>query len=124
MIPGLNDHEIERAARGGARRRRGQRAGYVVLRLPREVAQLFRDWLGEAYPDRAGKVMNQVRELHGGRDYDPAWGKRMKGEGVRAELIARRFAAARARLGLDRRCRRSVRPLPGSAPERAQLALF
>ena len=100
-------------------------AGYVALRLPREVAGLFRDWLAEAYPDRAAKVMNQVRELHGGRDYDPTWGKRMKGEGVRAELIGRRFAAARARLGLDRdvpKLRCDLFRVP-SAPER-QLRLF
>jgi hypothetical protein len=69
--------------------------------------------------------MHQVRELHGGRDYDPAWGKRMRGEGVRAELIARRFAAARARLGLDvelppLRC--DLFKVPRTGPE--QLALF
>ncbi len=124
IIPGLNDHEIERVL-AAARDAGAVAAGYVALRLPREVAQLFRDWLAEAFPERAAKVMHQVRELHGGRDYDPTWGKRMKGEGVRAELIGRRFAAARARLGLDKelprlRCDRFR--VPASGPE--QLALF
>ena len=123
VIPGLNDHEIERVL-GAARDAGAVGAGYVALRLPREVAGLFRDWLADAYPARAAKVMNQVRELHGGRDYDATWGKRMKGEGVRAELIGRRFAAARARLGLDGelprlRCDRFRVP---AGPE--QLALF
>ncbi len=124
VIPGLNDHEIERLLEA-ARDAGAVAAAYVALRLPREVAQLFRDWLQEHWPERAAKVMNQVREMHGGRDYDPAWGKRMKGEGVRAELIGRRFAAARARLGLDKalpklRCDLFTPP----APERSQLELF
>ncbi|HET9068873.1 MAG TPA: PA0069 family radical SAM protein [Amaricoccus sp.] len=124
IVPGLTDHEIERLL-AAARDAGAVAAGYVALRLPREVAQLFRDWLCEAFPDRAAKVMNQVRELHGGRDYDPAWGKRLRGEGVRAELIRKRFRAARVRLGLDR----DVAPLrtdlfrvPLGGPE--QLALF
>ncbi|HRO13375.1 PA0069 family radical SAM protein, partial [Amaricoccus sp.] len=101
VVPGLTDHEIE-AVLGAARDAGAVAASYVALRLPREVAGLFREWLAEAFPERAAKVMNQVREMHGGRDYDAAWGKRMRGEGVRAELISRRFRAARARLGLDR----------------------
>jgi DNA repair photolyase len=124
VIPGLNDHEIERLLEA-ARDAGAAAAAYVALRLPREVAQLFRDWLEEARPERAAKVMNQVREMHGGRDYDPAWGKRMKGEGVRAELIGRRFAAARARLGLDGelpKLRRDLFAVP--AADDAQLALF
>lgn len=100
IVPGLNDHEIERlvaaAAEAGARR-----VSHSVLRLPLEVSTLFQDWLAEAYPDRAKRVMARVRELHGGRDYDPAWGKRMSGEGVFAQLIERRVTAAAARHGLD-----------------------
>jgi len=124
IVPGLTDHEIERLLEA-ARDAGAVGASYVALRLPREVAQLFRDWICEAFPDRAAKVMNQVRELHGGRDYDPAWGKRMRGEGVRADLISRRFRAARARLGLDAelpplRC--DLFRIPRSGPE--QLALF
>jgi DNA repair photolyase len=101
IVPGLTDHEIERLL-AAAREAGAVAASYVALRLPREVSALFRDWLCEAFPDRAAKVMNAVREMHGGRDYDPAWGKRMRGEGVRADLISRRFRAAQARLGLDR----------------------
>ncbi|HUF86947.1 MAG TPA: PA0069 family radical SAM protein [Thermohalobaculum sp.] len=101
IIPALNDHEIERlvaaAAEAGA-----CTASHIVLRLPREVASLFREWLERAFPDRAARVMARVRELHGGRDYDPAWGKRMTGQGVLARLIAQRVAAARRRHGLDR----------------------
>jgi DNA repair photolyase len=98
MIPGLNDHELE-ALLAAAREAGAREAGYVVLRLPREVGPLFQAWLEERYPNRARRVMALVREMHGGRDYDPQWGKRMKGEGVVAQLIARRFAAAKARLG-------------------------
>jgi DNA repair photolyase len=124
VIPGLTDHEIERVL-AAARDAGAVGAGYVALRLPREVSGLFRDWLAEAWPDRAAKVMHQVREMHGGRDYDPAWGKRMRGEGVRAALIARRFRAARARLGLEREIpplRTDLFHVPKTGPE--QLALF
>ena len=101
LIPALNDHEIERlveaAAEAGA-----SSAAHIVLRLPLEVAPLFREWLERAFPDRAARVMARVQELHGGRDYDPAWGKRMKGEGVLARLIAHRVEAACRRHGLNR----------------------
>jgi DNA repair photolyase len=124
VIPGLNDHEIE-ALLAAAREAGVQGAGYVVLRLPREVGPLFRDWLERHYPDRAKRVMGLVRELHGGLDYDPQWGRRMKGEGVIARLIARRFQTALKRLGLNR----DLPPLrtdrfrvPRSGPE--QLSLF
>ncbi len=102
MIPGLTDHELESiltaAAEAGA-----TSASYIALRLPREVSPLFRDWLEARYPGRAAHVMGRVRELHGGRDYDPEWGKRMRGEGIWADLMAQRFRLAKARLGLDRR---------------------
>ena len=78
-------------------------ASFIMLRLPREVSALFQDWLAQHYPDRAAKVMGRVRQLHGGRDYDPEFGKRMRGEGVWADLMAKRFAVAARRLGLDRR---------------------
>ncbi len=99
VVPALNEPEIE-AILEAARDAGATSARCIALRLPLEVAQLFRDWLSEAFPDRAGRVLRAVREMHGGRDYDPEWGKRMRGEGVRADLIARRFAAACARLGL------------------------
>jgi DNA repair photolyase len=101
IIPALNDHEIERlmdaAAAAGARF-----ASYTTLRLPLEVSPLFRDWLAREYPDRAARVMGLVREMHGGRDYDPAWGSRMRAGGVHGTLIRRRFQLARKRAGLDR----------------------
>ncbi len=101
LIPAINDHEVERllaaASEAGA-----TRAGYVTLRMPLEIKELFRDWLAEHFPDRARRVLGLVRELHGGKDYDPEWGKRLKGEGVHAALIKRRFDAAADRLGLDR----------------------
>jgi DNA repair photolyase len=89
------------------------------------VKDLFREWLAEAYPDRAARVMRYVRELHGGRDYDPQWGRRMTGEGVYAALIARRFAAAAGRLGLARLngALRTDLFRPPRAPD-AQLSLF
>lgn len=99
VIPALNDHEIERLLEAGAAAG-ATRASYITLRLPLEVSPLFREWLARAFPERAARVMGRVRELHGGRDYDPAWGKRMKGEGVHARLIARRFAAGCRRYGL------------------------
>ena len=99
MIPALTDHELEailaRAAEAGA-----VAASWIMLRLPLEVAPLFRDWLAAEFPDRAGRVMSRVRELHGGKDYDPEWGQRLTGEGEFAELMAHRFAIATKRLGL------------------------
>lgn len=99
VVPALTDHELEdilaRAAAAGA-----TAASWIMLRLPLEVSPLFREWLAEHYPDRAKRVMGRVRELHGGRDYDPAWGRRLTGQGVFAEMVARRFAIAARRLGL------------------------
>lgn len=101
IIPGVNDSEIEaileHCAAAGA-----SAAGYVVLRLPLEIKDLFREWLAQHFPDRAGRVLALVRQMRGGRDYDPEWGKRQKGEGPYAQLIADRFARACRRLGLDK----------------------
>lgn len=101
MIPALTDHELEsilaRAGEAGA-----VAASYIMLRLPLEVAQLFRDWLEREFPDRAARVLGRVRDLHGGKDYDPQWGKRMTGEGEFAQLMAHRFSIAIKRLGLAR----------------------
>jgi DNA repair photolyase len=77
-----------------------RRAFYTVLRLPWEVAPLFRQWLDVHLPDRAERVMARVREMRGGKDYDSAWGQRMHGQGVWAALLAQRFARASRRLGL------------------------
>ena len=101
IIPGLNDHEIEsiveRAAAAGVRG-----AHFTVLRLPLEIKDLFREWLEAERPDRAGRVMSLVRQMRGGKDYDAEWGKRMRGEGPIAELIAARFKVVCSRLGLNR----------------------
>ena len=84
-------------------REAGARSAFgVVLRLPWEVAPLFRRWLDEHYPDRADRVMARLQEMRGGRDNDPRFGSRLTGSGVWADLIAQRFAKARARLGFDR----------------------
>ncbi len=102
VIPGLNDHEIERilesAGAAGA-----SEASYVLLRLPFEVSPLFRDWLLRSYPDRYRRVMSLIRSMRDGKDYDAEFGKRMKGAGPYAWQISRRFELATRRLGLTRR---------------------
>jgi DNA repair photolyase len=124
LIPALTDHELE-AILDAAHDAGAVAASCIMLRLPQEVAGLFQEWLQTHFPDRAARVMNRVRALHGGRDYDPAFGKRMTGEGVWAKITQERFKLATARLGLDRtlpplRCDLFARP-----PQKGdQLALF
>jgi DNA repair photolyase len=124
VIPGLNDHELEavltRAAEAGA-----TMANYVVLRLPLEIKNLFQEWLEEARPDRAKRVMSLVRQMRGGKDYDPEWDQRMKGQGPIADLIRQRFDRTTSALKLCRE-RRPMRtdlfripPKPGD-----QMGLF
>ncbi len=100
VIPGLNDHELEgvltRARDAGA-----TMAGYVVLRLPLEIKDLFGEWLEGERPDRARRVMSLVRQMRGGKAYDAEWGQRMKGTGPIAELIRQRFHRASASLGFE-----------------------
>ncbi|WP_417432329.1 PA0069 family radical SAM protein [Kiloniella sp.] len=102
IIPALNDHEIERvlglAARAGA-----VSCSYVLLRLPGEIKDLWLEWLRLHYPDRASRIMGILKSMRGGREYDSRWGKRMRGEGVFAQLIADRFSLARKRYGLNKR---------------------
>lgn len=100
VIPGLTDHELEPIL-AAAQEAGAVAASWIMLRLPLEVSPLFQDWLGAHAPDRAAKVMSRVREVHGGRDYDPAWGKRMRGEGAWSDLIKRRFDLATNRLGMN-----------------------
>jgi DNA repair photolyase len=101
VIPALNDTEIERileaVASAGVRN-----AGYVLLRLPLEVRDLFREWLIENYPDRYRHVFKLVRDTRGGKDYDSTFGKRMTGSGPVAWMIGRRFEAACERLGFNK----------------------
>lgn len=100
MIPALNDMELERildaAAAQGARS-----ASMILLRLPGEVRDIFREWLLRHYPDRLRRVMQLVRDTRGGKDYDARFGTRMKGEGPYATLLRQRFDKARQRYGLD-----------------------
>src|SRR5499427_1484130 len=102
VIPALNDSEIERildaAAHTGAKE-----ASYVLLRLPLEVRDLFREWLLANYPDRYRHVFTLIREMRGGKDYDSQWGARMKGTGPMAWMIGRRFEIACEKLGLNKR---------------------
>jgi len=101
MIPGLNDHEMETildaAVDAGA-----TRAGYVPLRLPLEIKELFEEWLKTHRPDRAERVLSLIRQMRGGKLYDSEFGSRMRGEGPLALLLSQRFAAAVKRLGLNR----------------------
>jgi DNA repair photolyase len=100
MIPALNDMELERileaAVGAGARA-----AGYVLLRLPLEIKDLFADWLAAHFPDRAARVLKLVRETRGGALYQAEFGMRMRGDGPYAELIAQRFDAACRKLGIN-----------------------
>ncbi len=126
VIPAINDHEIEgileAVAGAGAKI-----AGYVLLRLPYEVADLFQEWLAEHFPDRAGRVLSLVRQTRSGELYQSAWGERQKGTGPVAALIAQRFAKSRRRFGLNQErrgkhldCSRFMPPpVPGD-----QLSLF
>lgn len=100
MIPGLNDVEVEAileaSAEAGA-----HSARYILVRLPREVKDLFAEWLHAEYPARATRVLSLIRQTRGGKLYDPRFGFRGRGEGAYAEMLARRFAVARSRLGLS-----------------------
>ncbi|MGH8161711.1 MAG: PA0069 family radical SAM protein [Gammaproteobacteria bacterium] len=124
VIPALNDADMERileaAAAAGARY-----AGYVVLRLPHELAEMFPAWLEAHYPERKAKVLAILTELHGGKLYDSRFGTRMKGQGPWAALIARRFAVAVKRCGLERhgtRLRTDLFRVPGRGRQQ-ELAL-
>jgi DNA repair photolyase len=101
IIPAINDAEIEailtRAFATGARE-----AGYVMLRLPLELRDLFREWLLVHHPDRLRHVLSLIRSVRDGKDYDPSFGKRMKGSGAYAWMIGRRFEMAAQRLGFNR----------------------
>ena len=99
MIRGLNDDELE-AILEAAALAGGTSAGYILLRLPLEIKALFIEWLEAHFPERKSRVLALLRECRRGKLYDPAFGTRMTGEGVYAQLLARRFELARRRLGL------------------------
>jgi len=124
VVPFLTDAELEQileaAHAAGART-----AGYVLLRLPWEVKGLFQDWLAHHYPLKAGHVMSRVRTMRGGRENDPEFGSRMRGEGLFAQLLAKRFQVACARLGLNSERRLALDCTRFRAPDTAaQLRLF
>src|SRR6478672_11424593 len=102
LIPALNDktmeHVLEAAAQAGA-----AEAAYVIMRLPNELKDLFKEWLAEHYPQRAEHVMSVIRDMRGGKDNDPRFGTRMSGTGNYAELIAKRFDIACRKFGLNSR---------------------
>jgi DNA repair photolyase len=100
VIPALNDHEIE-ALLDAAAGQGATRAGFMPLRLPGEVANLFEAWLREHYPLRATRVLGLIRGMRGGRLNDPRFGHRMRGEGQYAQLLSARFTAACRRSGLE-----------------------
>jgi DNA repair photolyase len=123
-IPSLNDHEMEavlqRSAEAGA-----TSAGYVALRLPLEINDLFQQWLATDHPDRAKRVMSLVRQMRGGAAYASEWGTRMTGEGPVAEVMSQRFLVARRRFGLDTPTQRmdvGAFKIPAKAGD--QLSLF
>ena len=101
VVPQITDHEleaiVEAAAEAGA-----SGVFYLPVRLPYEVAPLFRAWLDEHYPERAAKVMNTIRSIRGGKDNDPNWFTRMSGQGPWAELLKTRFEIAVRKHGLNR----------------------
>src|SRR5258708_3264866 len=131
VIPFVTEPDMERVleacAEAGA-----TSASYIVLRLPWEVAPLFKDWLAAHFPDRADRVMSRVRDMRGGKDYDSSFATRMKGEGLWADLLRQRFHKAVRRLGLNERQRgildmsqfRRLALPAQAAPDNPQLDLF
>ena len=123
IIPFLNDKDmeavLEAVSEAGARM-----AGYTLLRLPWEVKDLFKDWLERHYPLKAKHVMARIRDMRGGRDNDPRFGSRMKGEGQFAELLAKRFEIACKRLGLNAGGRKRLDTTKFRRPDPSQWKLF
>jgi DNA repair photolyase len=126
IIPALNEPEMEQlleaAADAGAKR-----AGYVLLRLPLEIAGLFTEWLEANYPDRAKRVMSLLRSMHKGEDYRSDWKVRQRGDGPYAQLIAARFKNATRRLGLnevDVKLRTDLFRPPPAQGGNGQMSLF
>ena len=99
IIPTLNEPELEKLLET-AKEHGAIGAGYVLLRLPHELKDIFHEWLAQHYPDRAARVINLLREMRGGKDYDADWFARGTGQGAHAKLIAQRFVRTVRRLGL------------------------
>jgi len=122
VIPGLNDHEIPKILRA-AHEAGATFAGYIVLRLPHGVSELFEDWLSRHRPDRKNRILNRIRAMRGGKMYDSQFKSRMRGEGVFAEQVARLFSVACAKTGIVGRSPRLSIASFRRAGE-AQLTLF
>ena len=126
VIPAINDNEIERIL-DAAKAAGVTSAGFVLLRLPLEVRDLFKEWLMANFPDRYRHVMSLIRQTRGGKDYDAQWGKRMTGGGPYAWMVGRRFEQACERLGLNARRTALSTDLfvpPRAQQQEAQLDLF
>jgi DNA repair photolyase len=128
LIPGINDHELEKLL-GSARDHGARSASYTILRLPHEVASLFRDWLSWHAPEKAARVMSVLYDLRGQRTNDPNFGSRMTGLGHFADLLRQRFELACRRLDLSRDwprldTTRFVAPSIEDGSETRQLSLF
>jgi len=124
VVPGLTDHEVpailEAAAEAGA-----SFAGYILLRLPYGVKDIFSTWLGQHFPERKDKVLNRVREMRGGKLYDGRYSVRGRGEGPWAKQLESLFHVHRSRLGLDRPPALSAASFIAPAdPARPQMELF
>ena len=122
MIPALNDHELESILEAAAANGAGN-AGYVLLRLPHEVAPLFVEWLRGHYPDRTEHVLSLLRQLRGGELYDSQFGSRQRGFGPLAALLKARFQRARRRYGLERDITLRRDKFLAPRPSRPQLEL-
>jgi len=101
VIPAINDHELEAVVAASAAAG-AQSMAYILLRLPREVRDLFYEWVANHFPARVARVQNRIRDLRGGRDNDPRFGSRMRGAGPWADLLRARFETACRRAGLPR----------------------
>ncbi len=99
MVPSMTDPELEAILKAG-RNAGASHASWIMLRLPREVSGLWKEWLTTHYPNKANRVMSRLREMHGGKEYDAEWGRRMRGDGHYAEMIQMRFDLACKRFGL------------------------
>jgi DNA repair photolyase len=123
LIPVLTDSELETIL-AQAREAGAASAGYVLLRLPHEVKELFREWLEEHEPTKAGHVMQRIRDSRGGKDYDAEFGERMRGTGIFADLLAQRFSIAYQRLGFQAPLPLDVNQFRAPRLNKAQLELF
>jgi DNA repair photolyase len=125
VIPAITDHEIEDIM-AAAKEAGASRAGYVLLRLPHELKIIFREWLAEHYPERAKHVMSLINQSRGGKDYDSAFGTRMRGTGPYAELLRTRFELAKRKLGFagaDERYELNTQLFRPPKPNTPQLSL-